>query len=195
MVGTAEGPAEAVMKTPLDLGERELETVGEVVTDPGSVVDGLGATGEGVAEGATDGAGGWLGAGIAEGLLLGAGAGAGAGAAGAPPPGAAEPQLPEGGDCLPPLSWTSGPGLGKVTSADSRVLQPLPMLAVKRPGRAEKAAARFLFSRLATSRLVLPPVMVTGAQFMYISRFPSWLNHVQAKMAVPGLASEGTVKS
>lgn len=81
------------------------------------------------------------------------------------------------------LVVTSGPGSGNVTSEDSRVAQPLATFATKISGRAEKAT----FSEPE------PAVMVTLAQFMYISRFPILLNHVQAKTAAPAGVSEGTV--
>jgi hypothetical protein len=57
-----------------------------------------------------------------------------------------------------PVPVTSGPGLGKVTSLPSTVLQPLARLATKMPGRAEKAVA-------GASRF-FPPAMVIDAQFM-----------------------------
>ena len=38
------------------------------------------------------------------------------------------------------------------------------------------------------------PVIVTGAQFMYISRFPILLNQVQARVAVPVGRVVGIVK-
>ena len=43
-------------------------------------------------------------------------------------------------------------------------------------------------------RLDEAAVIVTGAQFMYISRFPTLLNQVQARTAVPVGREEGTVK-
>lgn len=39
-----------------------------------------------------------------------------------------------------------------------------------------------------------PPVMVTTAQFIYISRLPILLNHVQAKSAAPEGAEGGMAK-
>lgn len=89
------------------------------------------------------------------------------GAAPEPPPGAGAagaeaPQLPEGGAWAPPLSLTSGPGSGYLTDDISTVVQPLPMLARKMPGREEKEARGLT---MASRRLAPPPPMVTGAQF------------------------------
>lgn len=65
------------------------------------------------------------------------------------------------------------------------------MLAVNMSGRALKAA----WSRAMRSlRLLEPPVSVTGAQFMYISRFPTLLNQVQARVALPVGRVVGIVK-
>ena len=88
------------------------------------------------------------------------------------------------GAAVPALSLvTSGPGLGNRRSDDSRVVQPVPVLATNISGRAEKA----------TAAVPEPAVIVTLAQFMYISRFPTLLNQVQAKTAGPAFASAGTV--
>lgn len=89
-----------------------------------------------------------------------------------------------------PVPVTSGPGLGKVRSLPSATLQPLfrASAPTNMPGRAEKATAP-------ASRFFFPPAMVTDAQFIYISRLPILLNHVQPKIAAPFLASEGMVKS
>ena len=38
----------------------------------------------------------------------------------------------------------------------------------------------------AVSRFEVPPVTLTEAQFMYISRFPTLLNQVQASVYAPG---------
>jgi hypothetical protein len=43
-------------------------------------------------------------------------------------------------------------------------------------------------------RFELEPWIVTQAQFMYISRFPTSLNHVHAKRAFPEGAKDGIVK-
>jgi hypothetical protein len=53
---------------------------------------------------------------------------------------------------------TSGPGLGKTTSSDSTVVQPLPMFATNMSGRDEKATVLALF-------VPDPPAMVMEAQF------------------------------
>lgn len=55
-------------------------------------------------------------------------------------------------------------------------------------GRDEKATD-------GASCVLLPAATVIEAQFMYISRFPILLYHVQAKRASPAGASLGTVKS
>lgn len=90
------------------------------------------------------------------------------------------PQAPVGGADLVLFTSTSGPGFGKMTSEDSTVVQPLPMLAVKIVGRLEKESDG---PRLAILMPLPPPPTVTTAQFMYISRFPIVLNHVQANTA------------
>lgn len=71
---------------------------------------------------------------------------------------------------------TLGPGLGKSRSTFSTVAQPLPTLATNMSG-------------LLSSLLVPSPVIVTTAQFWYISRFPISLNHDQERMASPEAAS------
>lgn len=60
------------------------------------------------------------------------------------------------------------------------------MLAVNMSGKASKAEVSRLVEEL--------PVMVTGAQFMYISRLPILLNHVQAMVALPAGTESGMVK-
>lgn len=92
-------------------------------------------------------------------------------------------QFPVGSLMLALSLVTSGPGFGNRRSKVSTVLQPLPALATNMSGRAEKA----------TSGEPEPAVMVTLAQFMYISRLPIWLNQVQAKTALPAGVSAGTV--
>jgi hypothetical protein len=77
---------------------------------------------------------------------------------------------------------TYWPGLGKSTLKFSEVLHEL------------------MLARLATAmdgRLPMlpePPEMETFAQFMYISRFPTLLNQVHARMALPDCTSCGTLK-
>jgi hypothetical protein len=87
-------------------------------------------------------------------------------------------------------SVTSGPGLGNVVSVLSIVVQPFPRLATKSDGREENGVPARLLARLRLE----DPVMVTDAQSIYISRLPTSLNHVQANMAAPWGASEGTWK-
>jgi len=91
-----------------------------------------------------------------------------------------------------PSCSTELPGSGKRRSVESTVWQPLPMLATNMFGRASYADV----SRVSrySSRLEAPPDNVTGAQFMYISRFPILLNQVQARVAFPVGMSVGTVK-
>ncbi len=92
-------------------------------------------------------------------------------------------------------SETSGPGSGNVRSVPSIVVQPFPMLATKSDGREEKEVpARFPARSARSARLPLDAVMVTDAQSMYISRLPISLNQVQANIAAPGGASDGTLK-
>jgi hypothetical protein len=82
---------------------------------------------------------------------------------------------------------TSGPESGKTTSVLSAVVQPFPIFATKRDGREEKDTSALF--------LLVAPVMVTDAQFIYISLLPTLLNHVHANMAAPVFASEGITKS
>jgi hypothetical protein len=93
---------------------------------------------------------------------------------------------------------TSGPGSGKLTSWLSIVVHPPgPLtLAMKIGGRELNAvsARETIISRAWERLLEEPPSMVTCAQFIYISRLPILLNHVQASKAWPEGASEGTVK-
>ena len=76
------------------------------------------------------------------------------------------------------------PGCGNLTHVFATVAHPLPILAVNMGGKdgarletSDSSAA----SISGMSRLPEPPVTVTGAQFMYISRWPILLNHVHAK--------------
>jgi len=81
---------------------------------------------------------------------------------------------------------SESPGSGNWTSLLSWDVQLLPMLAVNMSGKASNAEV----SRLAVEL----PVMVTGAQFMYISRLPTLLNHVHAMVALPAGTESGMVK-
>ena len=97
-----------------------------------------------------------------------------------------------------PAYWTYWPGSGKRRSALSVEMQPLPMLARNIGGnvvRLVKPGLEGGASRPRTvgiSRLLEPPVTVTGAQFMYISRLPTLLNQVQARVYWPGEMPSGT---
>ena len=113
-----------------------------------------------------------------------------------------EAQEPVGGAYLPSAASRStlSPGLGKSTSAPSEVPHPLPILATNMSGYvarliSERAAAlRFSTARFLVLVLLLPPVTVMGAQFMYISRLPMRLNQVHAMVYSPGVTPSGTVK-
>lgn len=92
---------------------------------------------------------------------------------------------------------TLGPASGKLTSRLSIVVHPPGpfTLAIKIGGRALNAvSARETIISRTWERLLEDPPMVTWAQFMYISRLPILLNHVQASRAWPEGASLGTVK-
>lgn len=88
---------------------------------------------------------------------------------------------------------TFDPGLGNTTSSFSIVVHPFPTLQTKTSGKESKEVWRFLVD---LRRLLdVDPSIVTRAQFMYISRLPTWLNHVHAKRAsVEDGASLGIVK-
>ena len=110
-------------------------------------------------------------------------------------------QLPTGATSgFEPANWTESPGSGNLRSVESAVLQPLPTLATNIAGndeaRLEKPGADLALgiSGSETSRL-LAPVTVTGAQFMYISRFPIRLNQVHANVYWPGVIPSGTENS
>jgi hypothetical protein len=93
---------------------------------------------------------------------------------------------PIGGVVPKLLTVISGPGSGNSRSMDSRVLQPLPTLATKASGRE--------LNEMSTGPDPDPALMVTLAQFIYISRLPTVLNHVQENTAGPVGVSLGTVK-
>ena len=104
------------------------------------------------------------------------------------PPVAAAPQpVPDGAVAvlvLSPAYWTESPGSGNMTSADSRVWHcEVGMLAMNMSGKpvARLVKPGSMSTMASSSRLdLLPPVTVTGAQFMYISRLPTLLNQVHA---------------
>jgi hypothetical protein len=91
-----------------------------------------------------------------------------------------------------PSCSTESPGFGKRRSVESTVRQPFPMFAVNISGRASNAEV----SRASNSSLLLDddPVRVTGAQFMYISRLPTLLNQVHARVALPVGTVSGILK-
>lgn len=93
---------------------------------------------------------------------------------GEPPAGGCEPAapqaLPVGG--IPPEPSTFCPGLGNARSPGT-VLQSFPMFAVNMSGYVDNPDP--------------PPVIVTAAQFMYISLLPCWLNHVLIALLIQAL--------
>lgn len=108
----------------------------------------------------------------------------------------ADAQLPTGPASEPDeRTSTLWPGLSNLRSVLSFVLHPFPMLATNISGKALYAPMS-LFSSCVSFVLIafmaFGPVNVTGAQFMYISRFPTLLNHVQASTAFPGGRFSGT---
>lgn len=113
------------------------------------------------------------------------------------PPVAAAPAHPEMVEIAPdPILVTAVPGLGNPRSAPSAALQEeVAMLATNMLGRASKVAWSRSMSMVAfPSRFVEPAPIVMGAQFMYISRLPTLLNHVQARVASPaGRSGTGKV--
>lgn len=95
-----------------------------------------------------------------------------------------EPQLPKGTPFPVPVTWR--PGLGKVISTPSAVVQ--------------VSAPMFLMFALRISgrelkKVLLPaePVIFTGAHLIYISRLPILLNQVHATTASPAGRSDGTL--
>lgn len=68
------------------------------------------------------------------------------------------------------------------------VVHPL-MLATNMGGKLEERSPIS-----SVERLEEPPVTVIGAQFMYISRLPMRLNHVQARVYLPGEMPCGMLK-
>jgi hypothetical protein len=96
-------------------------------------------------------------------------------------------------DVAKPNCSTESPGFGKMRSVESWVPQPFPMFATNILGRALKEAVSrstiWVMLRSISSSYSLrfdePAVRVTGAQFIYISRLPTLLNHDQARVADP----------
>ena len=92
-------------------------------------------------------------------------------------------QLPLGRPGLVDTFATSVPGSGKTRSTLSIVVHPFPIFALNTSGRADRSPP-------------WPPLIPTTAQFMYISRLPTWLNQVQAKRALAADGAEaGILKS
>jgi len=98
-------------------------------------------------------------------------------------------QLPTGATPLnPELVSTDCPGSGNCTSPPSAVVHPVQIFATNNDGN--DAAARSDIFELKKSSYSLrgisllpdPPVTLTDAQFIYISRLPTLLNHVQANV-------------
>jgi hypothetical protein len=77
---------------------------------------------------------------------------------------------PLGGDVFCDCMFTSGPGLGNMTSFCSVVVQPLPTLATNISGRVAKDCP---VPRRFCSLLFPSPLTLMAAQFMYISRLPT----------------------
>lgn len=92
---------------------------------------------------------------------------------------------PVGGTgALAPNLSTDWPGSGKATSSLCGVVQSVTgTLATNMSGKEAARDVRSLGFE--------PPVTVTGAQFMYISRLPTLLNHVHASVYCPGLMPSG----
>lgn len=113
------------------------------------------------------------------------------------PPVATAPAHPEMVETVPePILVTAVPGLGNPRSEPSAALQEaVAMLATNMLGRASKVAWSRSMSMVALpSRFAVPEPIVIGAQFMYISRLPTLLNHVQARVASPaGRSGTGKV--
>ena len=99
---------------------------------------------------------------------------------------------------LPNLS-TEVPGSGNCTSAESTVVQSvggmfaLNMFGKDAESRSDSSGMAKVSLRLA-SRFLDPPLTLTDAQFMYISRLPILLNQVQAKVYGPGAIPCGMEK-
>ena len=109
-----------------------------------------------------------------------------------------DPHLgPVGGVSGPlPNFSTEVPGSGNCTSAESTVVQSVAgMFALNMAGkdaesRSDSLGMAKVSLRLA-SRFLDPPLTLTDAQFMYISRLPILLNQVQAKVYDPGVIPSG----
>ena len=112
-----------------------------------------------------------------------------------------DPHLgPVGGVSGPlPNFSTEVPGSGNCTSAESTVVQSVAgMFALNMAGkdaesRSDSSGMAKVSLRLA-SRFLDPPLTLTDAQFMYISRLPILLNQVQARVYGPGVIPSGMEK-
>ena len=112
-----------------------------------------------------------------------------------------DPHLgPVGGVSVPlPNFSTEVPGSGNCTSAESTVVQSvggmfaLNMFGKDAESRSDSSGMAKVSLRLA-SRFLDPPLTLTEAQFMYISRLPILLNQVQAKVYGPGAIPCGMEK-
>ena len=111
-----------------------------------------------------------------------------------------DPQFePVGGVSVPlPNLSTEVPGSGNCTSAESTVSQSdVGMFALNIAGkdavaRSESSEMPRVSFRVA-ALLFDPPLILTEAQFIYISRFPILLNQVQANVYAPGVIPSGIV--
>ena len=197
--GAAGAAPEEVLEEPL--GDEGAEPIPEELPPAGA---GAAEGAAGAADArmvAVPGEAGAAGAGVGEAEPPAAALGA---AAGAEPDEPEEPAAPHLGPVGPLRAWlfltTDWPGSGNWTSVDSVVVQSVAgMLATNMAGKDGAARPSRLNSapmvelRLASSSSVVrvsgsgvlerfwePPVTTMGAQFMYISRLPILLNHVQA---------------
>ena len=99
---------------------------------------------------------------------------------------------------LPNLS-TDAPGSGNCTSAESTVSQSdVGMFALNMAGKdvaalSESSGMPRVSLRVA-ALLLDPPLTLTDAQFMYISRLPILLNQVHANVYEPGATPSGMAK-
>ena len=91
---------------------------------------------------------------------------------------------------LEPAYWTYWPGFGNINTelSSSGVEQWPQALATNMGGKSARLESG---TASMVSRLLAAAVTVTGAQFMYISRLPTLLNQVQARVYFPGLIPSG----
>ena len=100
-----------------------------------------------------------------------------------------------------PSFSTDAPGLGNWTSLESAVKQfEVGMLATNMAGKEgvlrpeSSGIAKSVSLRGMSSLLLDPPVTLMEAQFMYISRLPTLLNQVHARVYAPGAMPAGMAK-